>query len=217
MQLVVAERDPCVDLALAFLGAVRLKESGSQLSSAPSPLPAGDVAGTLTLSTQAWAALRALEHAPDAGVVLLAPSLGLRDGGILHTLLSRGLDPRRLTAFGVRDLLPQEWALLERHRAGAFPMRRIVAEGLAEMTDAAMERARAQPRCHLLVSLDVLDPAFAPGLASPSPGGLSTRELLYAVQRLRLVKEISSCELVVDAREDEATARVAAKLLAELL
>ncbi|MFH1572950.1 MAG: agmatinase [Acidobacteriota bacterium] len=37
---------------------------------------------------------------------------------------------------------------------------------------------------YVSIDLDVLDPAFAPGVAHPEPGGCSTRQLLEAIQRL---------------------------------
>lgn len=39
-------------------------------------------------------------------------------------------------------------------------------------------------RIYLSIDLDILDPAFAPGLGNPEPGGLSTRELVSFIQEL---------------------------------
>jgi arginase family enzyme len=47
------------------------------------------------------------------------------------------------------------------------------------------------PRAYLTVDIDVLDPAFAPGTGTPEPGGLTTRELLWAV--LHASRELDVC------------------------
>lgn len=72
----------------------------------------------------------------------------------------------------------------------------------------------------LYVSLDLdgLDPAFAPGVAHPEPGGLSTRDVVDLLHRIRA--PIVGFDLVeYNPRFDhrDLTARVAAKLLKELL
>jgi arginase family enzyme len=72
---------------------------------------------------------------------------------------------------------------------------------------------------YLSVDLDVLDPAFAPGISHPEPGGLSTRELitiLQAIPRGRLVgADIVELNPANDLRD--LTARVAAKLVKEIV
>jgi arginase family enzyme len=45
-------------------------------------------------------------------------------------------------------------------------------------------RPRVEGPVYLSVDLDVLDPAFAPGVSHREPGGLSVREVLSSVQRL---------------------------------
>ena len=38
---------------------------------------------------------------------------------------------------------------------------------------------------YLSVDLDVLDPAYAPGVSHPEPGGMTTRDVLTLIQNLR--------------------------------
>ncbi len=72
---------------------------------------------------------------------------------------------------------------------------------------------------YLSLDLDVLDPAFAPGISHPEPGGLSTREvirILQAIPRGRLVAaDIVELNPVNDLRD--LTARVGAKLVKEIV
>ena len=60
----------------------------------------------------------------------------------------------------------------------------------------AIEHARARaPRTYLTVDVDVLDPAFAPGTGTAEPGGLMTRELLWAVRTV--ASELDLCAMDV--------------------
>jgi len=71
---------------------------------------------------------------------------------------------------------------------------------------------------YVSLDLDGLDPAYAPGVSHPEPGGLSTRDVVRLLHRIRA--PIAGADLVeynpaLDTRD--LTARVAAKLLKELL
>jgi arginase len=70
---------------------------------------------------------------------------------------------------------------------------------------------------YLSVDLDVLDPAFAPGVSHHEPGGLSVREVLGIVQgfRGRLVGA-DVVELNPSSDRDGVTAMVAAKIVKEI-
>lgn len=70
---------------------------------------------------------------------------------------------------------------------------------------------------YISLDLDVLDPAFAPGVSHPEPGGLSVREALSVLQRIE--GRIVAADLVEynpDRDRDGVTAVVAVKLLKEL-
>ncbi|MCS7295505.1 MAG: arginase family protein, partial [Dehalococcoidia bacterium] len=61
----------------------------------------------------------------------------------------------------------------------------------AVIEDAIAEALDGPEFIYLSVDIDVLDPAFAPGTGTPEPGGLSARELLWAVRTI-----VSRVELV---------------------
>ena len=67
------------------------------------------------------------------------------------------------------------------------------------------------------LDLDGLDPAFAPGVSHPEPGGLSVRDVVRLLHRIRA--PIVGGDLVeYNPKNDvrDLTARVAAKLVKEL-
>ena len=73
----------------------------------------------------------------------------------------------------------------------------IVERGIAAVVQDAIEHARARaPRTYLTVDVDVLDPAFAPGTGTAEPGGLMTRELLWAVRTVACELDLCAMDVV---------------------
>lgn len=71
---------------------------------------------------------------------------------------------------------------------------------------------------YLSFDLDVLDPAFAPGLSHHEPGGFSTREVLSIIQNLNLnIVGLDLVEYNPDRDINGVTAMVAAKIIKELI
>lgn len=113
----------------------------------------------------------------------------------------------RLVQVGIRTLnVPQ------RTQAERFGVERI------EMKDWRPDAAvTADGPVYVSIDLDVLDPAFVPGVSHPEPGGLSVREVIGFLHRLRgRVVGADVVELNPTQDPGGATARVAAKLVKEL-
>jgi arginase len=71
---------------------------------------------------------------------------------------------------------------------------------------------------YISVDIDVLDPAFAPGISHHEPGGLSTRELVNAIQSIKApVVAADLVELNPRRDRDDVTAVAAAKIMRELV
>ena len=71
---------------------------------------------------------------------------------------------------------------------------------------------------YMSVDLDVLDPAFAPGVSHYEPGGLSTRQLLTMIQNIQV--DLVGADLVeLNPERDPAgiSEMVAAKVLKEMI
>jgi agmatinase len=68
--------------------------------------------------------------------------------------------------------------------------------GLRLCLDEVIGAARDWDKVFLSVDIDSLDPAFAPGTGTPEPGGLTPRELLYAVRRIARELPLVGMELV---------------------
>jgi arginase len=78
--------------------------------------------------------------------------------------------------FGVRDLDPEERETLRASGVTVYTMREIDRRGVGEVAEEAVEKLSQLPRVHVSLDMDSLDPREAPGVGTPSPGGLSYRE-----------------------------------------
>lgn len=90
-----------------------------------------------------------------------------------------------------------------------------------EVIDMRAWSAGARPSCegpvYLSIDMDGIDPAFAPGVSHPEPGGLSVRDVLGLVQDVPgpiVAADVVECNPSLDV--NGATARVAAKLVKEI-
>ncbi|MFX0126162.1 MAG: agmatinase [Candidatus Hodarchaeota archaeon] len=81
------------------------------------------------------------------------------------------------------------------------------------------ERFIEVDRVYLSIDLDILDPAFAPGLGNPEPGGLTTRELVSLIQELSNVPICAFDVVEFSPTYDQSniTAFAAAKVIKETL
>ena len=121
-------------------------------------------------------------------------------------ILEEGL-VRRLVQVGIRTLNPHQREQAERFGVEVIEMRH------GRPRDLSFDGP-----IYLSLDLDVLDPAFAPGVSHHEPGGLSTRQLLDLLQALRV--PILGADLVElnPARDVRGmTAALAAKLVKEIL
>jgi arginase len=115
----------------------------------------------------------------------------------------------RLVQVGIRAMTHHQREQARRHRVEVIDMR-AWARG-------ARPALAAGESVYLSIDLDALDPAFAPGVSHPEPGGLTVREVVSLVQELpgRLVgADVVECNPAAD--PTGITARVAAKLVKEI-
>ncbi len=87
------------------------------------------------------------------------------------------------------------------------------------VADYVSERALGKD-VYVSVDLDVLDPAFAPGVNCPEPNGLLSKELFYLLRRIFVVRGVKCLDVVEvcvdkDKRYDFRTVKVAAKIVEE--
>lgn len=115
-----------------------------------------------------------------------------------HLVDDQVVPGHRLVQVGLRGYWPFpeefEWASsagVRWHR-----MEEVIDRGIDSVIDEVLEEISGASALFLSVDIDVLDPAFAPGTGTPEPGGMATRELLRAVRRLAIEKDLAGMEVV---------------------
>ena len=152
----------------------------------------------------------------------LAVALGIGEPSLVGLA---GAEPMvegpRAAVVGLRDVDAAERANLKASGIGTFTMRDIDERGMRTVMQEAIERAASGTAgIHVSLDLDGVDPELAPGVGTPSPGGLSFREAHLAMEMLADTGKVLSVELVevnpiLDHRNG--TARLGVGLLASLL
>jgi arginase len=130
------------------------------------------------------------------------------------------LDPAHIVQIGVRDLDSQERERLARSGIDVFTMRHVDELGMAAVAREALKKLGHLTRIHVSLDMDCLDPAEAPGVGTPVPGGLSYREAHLLMEILGDSGKIASIDVVeinpiLDQRNK--TAELAVELVASLL
>jgi agmatinase len=119
-------------------------------------------------------------------------------GSVMYRLVEEGvIDPRRYVQIGLRGHRPGErdFAWLRERGVTSLFMDDIASKGLDEILRTTSSVIGDGP-VFMSVDIDVLDPAFAPGVSSPEPGGMSAHDLLYACRVLATCHQLVGADVV---------------------
>ena len=128
----------------------------------------------------------------------LAVALGLGSPSLVNLAgFSPMVDGSRAALVGIRDVDAAERANVRASGIGAFTMRDVDERGMRAVVEEAIKRATTGTAgIHVSFDLDVMDPDYAPGVGTPSPGGLSYREAHLAMEMLADTGRVVSAEFV---------------------
>lgn len=139
----------------------------------------------------------------------------------LSALINDGhLKKENVVLCAIRNWDKLESDFIEEHKIKLFTMSHIQEIGIESACDAIMEFAKHFDALYLSFDIDAIDPAFAPGTGYIEPAGLTSREFIYFVQRLRMMKNLKFIDIVeVNPKKDvnNMTTKLAAKIVMELL
>jgi agmatinase len=139
--------------------------------------------------------------------------------GSVLTDSTQSLNFRKSMLIGTRAAEPEEFE--NARKAGLMIINPLEIVELGVKRVAQMIRARTSgSKVYISVDLDCLDPAFAPGVSVPSPGGLSSIELIYLLNKAISagnVVAIDIVELAPDYDINGATAMLAARIMSECI
>ena len=139
--------------------------------------------------------------------------------GSVLTDSTQSLNFRKSMLIGTRAAEPEE--LENARKAGLMIVNPLEIVELGVKRVAKMIRARTSgSNVYISVDLDCLDPAFAPGVSVPSPGGLSAVDLIYLLNKVIStgnVVAIDIVELAPDYDINGSTAMLAARIMSECI
>lgn len=138
----------------------------------------------------------------------------------LRALIEKGFPVENILLIGVRNAYEDEIKFLEKNKIKRISINDLN-ENIHEYTDSITEFAYGKDKIlYVSIDIDVVDPAFAPSTGYPEAGGLSSRQIIYIIQRLAKLKNLKGVDIVeVNSENDKTklTTMLAAKLLAEVL
>jgi len=137
----------------------------------------------------------------------------------LRVLIEKNiLKKENLVIIGLRNWHKEEYAFLKENKIKFYSMKEIAQEGIKEVSEAVMSVAKDFDALYISIDIDAIDPCFAPGTGYTEPGGLTSREMLYFLRRLKILKNLRMLDLVeINPSRDinQLTVSLAAKLVVE--
>jgi arginase len=130
------------------------------------------------------------------------------------------ISAEKVVLVGIRELDNNEKKLVKKSGFKVYTMRDIDEFGVKNIMGQALKILKPLKRIHLSLDADALDPSIAPGVGTPSPGGLTYREAQLMMEIISDTGKLSSVDIVeinpiLDKQNQ--TARVAVELAASLL
>ena len=132
---------------------------------------------------------------------------------------SQSLDFRKSVLIGTRAAESEELENVKEAGMRIINPLEIVERGVKSIAQIIRELTSGS-KVYVSVDLDCIDPAFAPGVSVPSPGGLSSIDLIYLLSKATSagnVVGIDIVELVPDYDINDATAMLAARIMSECI
>ncbi len=135
----------------------------------------------------------------------------------IRELIKEGFPRENIILVGLRIYAKQERMFLEENKIRIYSMKDL--NDFEEICDIIMEIARKN-QIYLSIDIDVVDASFVPGTAHPESAGLTTRQLIYFIQRINLLKNLRVVDIVeINPKKDVnlQTVKLGTKILQELL
>lgn len=137
----------------------------------------------------------------------------------LRKLMEEGFNSSNIILISGRNFCEEEIEFLSQSNVTLIKMD-VLREELPEVCDMIMERAKDSEGFYISIDIDAVDPGFAPGVAYPEPGGLSSSDLIYFIKRLNMLDNFRGADIVEinpDLDFNNITVKLGARLLGELV
>jgi len=136
----------------------------------------------------------------------------------LRKLIEEGFPVENILLVGVRNVWKDETNFLKEKNIRQISINSLK-ENLQDVCDAIMEFSNKK-ELYVSIDIDVIDPSFAPATGYQEPGGLTSREFIYLIQRINKMKNLKAVDIVEinpDKDDKELTVKLGAKILSELI
>lgn len=136
----------------------------------------------------------------------------------LRKLIEEGFPKENVLIVGLRNCWKDEIKFLKENRIKTLSIANLT-EDLRDMCDTIMEFSNGK-ELYVSIDIDFIDPLFAPATGYPEPGGLSSRQFIYLIQRIKKIKTLRAADIVeINEKKDKdkITVKLGAKILSELI
>ena len=159
----------------------------------------------------------------------------------LRKLIEQGFPAENILLVGVRNLWKDEIQFIKEKGVRIISMNQLMTD-LEDTCDTIMEFSNPQnssqvrnfgarksgdikdflrnKELYVSIDIDVVDPVFAPATGYIEPGGLTSRQFIYLIQRMNKIKNLKAIDIVeINPEKDKngLTVKLGAKILGELL
>jgi agmatinase len=129
----------------------------------------------------------------------------------VRKIVDEGLE---ILQIGVRSICREEYEFFSQKNWNYVTSLEIQREGIKKATDRIKEFQSERERIYLTIDMDILDPAYAPDVGNPEPGGLTSFQL---IDLLEVCEKVVGFDVVEVTHGGRITAIAAAKIILELL
>jgi len=138
----------------------------------------------------------------------------------LRSLVEEGFPTENILLVGVRNSHYQENSFLKEKNIRMISMNQFL-EDPQETCEIIMEFSDKK-ELYVSIDIDVVDPSFAHSTFYKEPGGFTSRQFIYLIQRMNKIKNLRGIDIVEinaeeDKKSDNLTLKLGAKILSELM
>jgi agmatinase len=138
----------------------------------------------------------------------------------LRKIVEVGFPKENILIVGARNSHQSEIKFIKENKIKTISINNLT-EDLQDMCDTIMEFSNGK-ELYVSIDIDIIDPVFAPSTGYPEIGGLTSRQFIYLIQRIKKIKSLRAVDLVeinekMDKENNNLTVKLGAKILAELI
>ena len=136
----------------------------------------------------------------------------------LRKLIEDGFPAQNILLVGIRNIWKDELIFLKEKKIRAINSNRLLVD-IENVSDAIMEFSNGK-ELYVSIDIDVVDPSFAPGTCYKETGGLTSRQFIYLISRIKKMKNLRAVDLVEinpEKDRDNLTIKLGAKIISEFI